>query len=444
MTDVKADFHRIVYAESPSAARAGYTAFERKWMPRCPGVVRSLQERGEELLTFFQFPEQQWRTLRATNVIERLNEEFRRRVKTQGALPTEDAALVLLFGLVVSGQIRLRCLDGGARSPPCFVKAGGRRHDTLRFGRRSAFDGPTRIQVFPRIGLFLATRPALCCDITRAPKGIDMEVSDPAKLKAQKTYDAAADLFDARPLGFWARYGERTIERLHLKPGATVLDVACGTGASALPAAVAVGPSGRVIGVDLAEKLLTLARQKARQRGLGNVEFRQGDMTMLGYHDGAFDAVVCVFGIFFVKDMETLTADLWRMVKPGGRLAITTWGPRLFAPMYEKWNETVRALRADLVTGFNPWDRITTPDAVQRLFADAAVPDAEVRSEAGSQLIDEPDDVWTVAAGSGLRWVIEQMGPDAEQLRKAMVTWAQETRLAAIETNVIYAAATRR
>ena len=79
--------------------------------------MRSLQEGGEELLTFYQFPKRQWKTLRTTNVIERLNEEFRRRVKTQGALPTEDAALVLLVGLVVSGQIRLRRLDGWRQIP---------------------------------------------------------------------------------------------------------------------------------------------------------------------------------------------------------------------------------------------------------------------------------------------------------------------------------------
>jgi len=117
LAEIRADFHRIVYAESAAAARAAYTAFERKWTPRCPGVVRSLQEGGEELLTFFQFPRRQWKTLRTTNVIERLNEEFRRRVKTQGALPTEDAALVLLVGLVVSGQIRLRRLDGWRQIP---------------------------------------------------------------------------------------------------------------------------------------------------------------------------------------------------------------------------------------------------------------------------------------------------------------------------------------
>jgi putative transposase len=112
LAEVRADFHRIVYAESLAAARSAVTAFERKWRARCPGVVRSLQEGGEELLTFFQFPKSQWKTLRTTNVIERLREEFRRRAKTQGSLPTEDAALVLLFGLVASGQIRLRRLDG--------------------------------------------------------------------------------------------------------------------------------------------------------------------------------------------------------------------------------------------------------------------------------------------------------------------------------------------
>jgi len=112
LDELRADFHRIVYAPSAEAARAAWTAFERTWGKRCPGVVKSLQEGGAELLTFFTFPKAQWKTLRTTNSIERLNEEFRRRVKTQGALPTEDSALILLFGLVATGQITLRKLDG--------------------------------------------------------------------------------------------------------------------------------------------------------------------------------------------------------------------------------------------------------------------------------------------------------------------------------------------
>jgi len=102
-------------SEEIIAARAAYTAFERAWAKRCPGVVTSLREGGNELLTFFIFSRSQWKALRSTNVIERLHEEFRRRVKTQGSLPSEDTAIVLLFSLVVSGQIKLRRIDGGQK-----------------------------------------------------------------------------------------------------------------------------------------------------------------------------------------------------------------------------------------------------------------------------------------------------------------------------------------
>jgi transposase-like protein len=115
LTEIRDDFHRIVYAAGAELARAAVLAFERKWGKRCPGVVRSLQEGGDELLTFFRFPKAQWKTLRTTNVIERLNGEFRRRIKTQGAQPTEDAAVILLFSLVASGQIVLRRIDGWRR-----------------------------------------------------------------------------------------------------------------------------------------------------------------------------------------------------------------------------------------------------------------------------------------------------------------------------------------
>jgi transposase-like protein len=83
LADIRDDFHRIAYASSAEAARAAYATFERAWGQRCPAVVASLREGGDELLTFFTFPKAQWKTLRTTNTIERLHEEFRRRVKTQ-------------------------------------------------------------------------------------------------------------------------------------------------------------------------------------------------------------------------------------------------------------------------------------------------------------------------------------------------------------------------
>lgn len=110
--DIRADFHAITYAAAAAAARAAYDAFLRKWKRQCEGVARSLEEAGAELLTFTSFPKSQWKALRTTNIIERLNQEFRRRIKTQGLFPTESSVLILLFGLVASGMVRMRRISG--------------------------------------------------------------------------------------------------------------------------------------------------------------------------------------------------------------------------------------------------------------------------------------------------------------------------------------------
>jgi putative transposase len=108
----KSDYHRIVYADSFEQATKAYRDFISKWKKLAPKVAVSLEEAGEELLTFYRFPNSQWKSLRTTNAIERLNGEFRRRVKTQSSLPDARAAERLLFGLIISGQIQMRRIDG--------------------------------------------------------------------------------------------------------------------------------------------------------------------------------------------------------------------------------------------------------------------------------------------------------------------------------------------
>jgi transposase-like protein len=109
---VKEDYDRIVEAKNEAEAKAAYEAFLHKWSKELPGVVKSLEEAGDELLTFYRFPPEQWRSLKTTNPIERLNLEFKRRVKTQCSLPSEKSAIYLLYGLLLSGQIRFRKING--------------------------------------------------------------------------------------------------------------------------------------------------------------------------------------------------------------------------------------------------------------------------------------------------------------------------------------------
>lgn len=110
--EISDDFHAIIYAENYAAGRAAYEAFLRKWRRSCEGVTRSLEEAGMELLTFYRYPQSQWKALRTTNIIERINGEFRRRLKTQSSFPSEQSVLVLLFGLMASGMIRMRRIGG--------------------------------------------------------------------------------------------------------------------------------------------------------------------------------------------------------------------------------------------------------------------------------------------------------------------------------------------
>jgi putative transposase len=106
------DYRRMIYAESRDAVEHARLGFARKWKLRCKAVSASFEEAGDELFTFTAFPISQWKALRTTNALERINEEFRRRTKTQASLPSEEAVLILLFGLLRSGQMALRRLVG--------------------------------------------------------------------------------------------------------------------------------------------------------------------------------------------------------------------------------------------------------------------------------------------------------------------------------------------
>ena len=110
--EIKAEFNDMVHAKTAAAAQAKRKAFLAKWKLRCRPVAASLEEAGERLFTFLRYPPARWRSLRTTNAIERLHEEFKRRIKTQCLLPCAETAAMLFWALLASGQITLRKVDG--------------------------------------------------------------------------------------------------------------------------------------------------------------------------------------------------------------------------------------------------------------------------------------------------------------------------------------------
>ena len=128
---------------------------------------------------------------------------------------------------------------------------------------------------------------------------------------------------------FFVQMGERLVDVLDPGPGERVLDVACGRGACLLPAAERVGPAGRVHGIDLSEEMVEHLRADIEARGLSQASVQRMDAHDLSLSPGSHDAVTCSYALFLMEDPERVAAGLVRMLRPGGRMAVSVPASRL-------------------------------------------------------------------------------------------------------------------
>ena len=131
-----------------------------------------------------------------------------------------------------------------------------------------------------------------------------------------------------------------------LAPGERVLDLACGTGLVTLPAARAVGPSGQVIGVDIAGRMVDALRQRAAADGLLQVAAARMDAEQLALPDGSVDVVLCALGLMYLPDPEQALREIKRVLRPGGRTVLAVWGERArcgWAPLFGIVDAEVRS-----------------------------------------------------------------------------------------------------
>jgi ubiquinone/menaquinone biosynthesis C-methylase UbiE len=269
-------------------------------------------------------------------------------------------------------------------------------------------------------------------------------VSDPLRgFDPKATYDAASTDYEDASRDFWQYMSTRTVELAEPRPGETVLDVACGNGPGLVAASRAVGPSGRVIGIDFATQMLDIAKERVRAADARNVEVRTGDMTALDIEPGSVDVLLCVLGVFFVDDMPGLLRSFWSLLRPGGRLAITVLGERFFDPMIDVFIDAVHAERPgfDIV---QPWRRIGDPAAFRALAEDAGIPGFSLREDVDTLTLENPDDWWRIVIGSGLRRTAEALGDDtAAKVRARCGQVMQERGIRDVELTSQYLLATR-
>ncbi len=167
------------------------------------------------------------------------------------------------------------------------------------------------------------------------------------KRDSRSSWDAAAagwekwwPLFDRAAQSV----SNRLVELARIKPGDRVLDIATGTGEPAITAARAVGPNGRVIGVDHSSGMLEVARRRASALRLANVEYREGDAASLHEAPASFDAVLCRWGLMFVPDLDSAARGIRAALKPGGFLAAAVWDTADKVPMISIAGQQVRAM----------------------------------------------------------------------------------------------------
>jgi ubiquinone/menaquinone biosynthesis C-methylase UbiE len=186
--------------------------------------------------------------------------------------------------------------------------------------------------------------------------------------------------------GVFGRSAERLVELLHPSPGSRLLDVGTGSGLVARQAAPWLGGEGKVLGCDFAAAMVYLAKQETP-----GVVFCQMDAEHLGFPSASFDSVACAFSLFQFPGMDRALTEMWRVLKPGGRIGLSNWGPGYFSP--------VARLQRDLFRGFGLRPLLTNPitfrpDEVQSLLHKAAFTTVEVVEEAIEVWFRDPKEVW--------------------------------------------------
>jgi hypothetical protein len=155
--------------------------------------------------------------------------------------------------------------------------------------------------------------------------------------------------------------------------------------------------------------------------------------------------VVCVFGVFFAADMAAFIAEMWRLVRPGGTLAITTWGPDWCEPAASVFWDSVRELEPTLFRAFNPWDEITTAPMLADLFARGGIGSATVEATSGERHeLERAEDFWDIALGSGYRATVDALGGEQrDRLRERVLGELRARSVTSLRNDVVFGSAAR-
>ncbi|MHB8173254.1 MAG: class I SAM-dependent methyltransferase [Nitrospirota bacterium] len=195
--------------------------------------------------------------------------------------------------------------------------------------------------------------------------------------KLETVFDKASEGYDLPALRFFADSASLLINGMRLKGNEAMLDAATGTGHVAVAAARELS-SGNVTGIDISDGMLKRARGKADRLGLTNITFSRRGIEDMGFPENSFDLASCAFGLFFLPDMASGLRSIFRVIKPGGKLHLTSFRAGLMEPMR---GMLLSRLKSHGIEPPEFTSRLDSPDKIVRLLQGAGGRDIRVRSK---------------------------------------------------------------
>lgn len=234
----------------------------------------------------------------------------------------------------------------------------------------------------------------------------------------REVFNRAAPHYGKMGCSFFDVYGKQLVAMANIKPGNKILDVATGKGAVLFPASEAVGQHGHATGIDLSPGMIEEARKRFPQLA-HNLHVM--DAEHLIFPDQSFDAILSGFAIFFFPNLTTALNEFKRVLKPHGRIAVSTWGR--VAPLL-KWTST----RAEELQQVKPLraQKIDSSDLLRDTLLSAGFRNIEIQEREQTFWFDSPEEWWNSIWTHGIRARLEQLTPaNLATLQKEALAQAQ-------------------
>jgi SAM-dependent methyltransferase len=245
-------------------------------------------------------------------------------------------------------------------------------------------------------------------------------------LSTSAPWNLVADGYAETTMLIFEQYAEEAIAACQLKPGAVVLDVACGPGTVGLKLA---HDASNVHGIDFSESMLAAFQRKIAEAGHRNIELHCGDAQTLPYADNSFDAALSLFGLMFFPDRSKGFSEIHRTLKPAGRTAITSWAPVDQSPGMQTMFGALRAIKPDLPPPQRSIGTLENPERFKQEMEEAGFRNVEIKLVTKGFPVTTIPEFWdTMVKGSApIQMMKKSMGEELwREKEKLALAWLEQ------------------